>query len=436
MRPRLQETAIRPVRIGRSVNRLAPAISVAILVLLVALTLSQALTGITSDIALWRDFGQDYLMGRAVVDGLDPYLPVRALAERYIEPTGFLARTTPAPHPPSMALLTLPLLALGYTNAVRAWFVLQVGALLVGVYLTLRGVGARLVPAAEAAPLLTLLLFLWTAVGLDVGLGQSTTLLLALLAGAVCAMTNQRPGLAGLLLGVSLLVKPLAWPWLVVLAVRRDWSAVVPALLLTAIGWTLPALRIGLGPVGVYFGSVLPAVSATYATEATNLSLWTIGPRLFAGTAVFGSRVPPLVDSSIAARIVGLAIPALILGLTVAWLVRARPALGPALGVMTGVALVINPISWAYYLVLMLLPIAMLIRALVQQRSPVASAVAIGCGMLLIPLDGQLVALAQAATSGGSLEPVPTLITLAPTLGVLGMCALLARSSMGAASQS
>jgi Glycosyltransferase family 87 len=175
----------------RPVDRLSRVASAAVLALLALLTFSQAHDGITPEIALNRDFGQDYLMARALVDGIDPYAPVRALAEHYVQPTGFLARTTPAPHPPSMAVLTLPFLALDYTNAVRAWFAVQVSALLLGVYFSLRCVGVRW--AWRLAPPVTLMLFVWAAVGLDVGLGQSTTPLLALLAGAACALCSRRP---------------------------------------------------------------------------------------------------------------------------------------------------------------------------------------------------------------------------------------------------
>ena len=422
------------LRMRRKLDRLARIASSVCMIGLVLLTFNQAFQGITPELALWRDFGQDYLLGRALVDGIDPYVPVRELAQRYVEPTGFLARTTPAPHPPSMAVLVLPLLLLDYTNAVRAWFVLQIGALLIGVCLTLRSVGARWAVAAQVAPAATLLLFLWPAIGLDVGLGQSTTLLLALLAGAQCALGSGRSRLGGVLLGVSMLVKPLAWPWLLVFAARRMWSASVATLAIALIGWTMPALRIGIGPIVGYFVHTLPAVSATYATEVTNFSWWTIGPRLFDGTSAFGTAVPPLLDAPTVAGVVGVALPGLVLALAVTWLMTMRPRSLAAFGVMTAVALLINPISWGYYFVLMLLPIAALAAALLHSRWPAGHViVALGCIGLLIPIEGQLVDLARQLSPDRALAPLPTLITLAPSLGVAGIGVLLARHAVSQA---
>jgi hypothetical protein len=169
-------------------------------------------------------------------------------------------------------------------------------------------------------------------------------------------------------------------------------------------------------------------MSATYATEITTFSWWTTGPRLFEGTAAPGTSVPPLLEAPTVARLLAAALPAAVLALALAWLMTRRPRLLTALAVMTGVALLINPISWAYYFVLMLLPIAAIVRVLAVRGWPKwPTVIALGSLVLLIPIDGQLVDVARALSPGSGLAPLSTLVTLAPGLGVVGICVLLAR---------
>ena len=425
---RLSTKAHRSQRLRRLAARLASVGSAAAFGILALLVFNQATQGITPDVAVWRDFGQDYLLARAFVDGIDPYVPVSVLAARYLQPVGFLARTTPTPHPPSMAILVLPLTWLDYTSAVRAWFVLQAAALLTGVYLLLRSLGQRW--SARLAPPPTLLLFLWPAVGLDIGLGQSTTLLLALLAAAQLALASGRPRLAGAALGITMLVKPLAWPWVLVLAGRKTWSALVVAALVTVVGWALPAVRFGIGPIAGYFMSVLPGMSSTYATEVTNLSWWTIGPRLFEGTSTPVGGVAPLVGWPPAAHVIGALVPAAALSLAVEWL----PPRQTALGVFTAVALLVNPISWTYYLVLAVLPAGLVARSLLQRLRPAYVLIAVASVALLLPGEDELIDFAHrlSAWSGatdGNLALLPSLITLAPSLGVAVLAVLVARAA-------
>src|SRR5207302_2421171 len=101
------------------------------------------------------------------------------------------------------------------------------------------------------------------------------------------------------------------------------------------VGLGIPALRFGTDVLFAYLTRVLPEVSAAYSAETANISLWTVGPRLFRGTeggALAGT--PPLVASHDAERVVGVAIPLLVVCLAVLWL-RSHPPLGYALGVMT-----------------------------------------------------------------------------------------------------
>ena len=381
--------------------------------------------------AIWKDFGQDYLMARALADGIDPYLPMRDLAERYLIPAGLLDKPFPSPHPPSMALVALPLTVFDYPTAVRVWFVIEVVALLVAMYLICRTVGWHRW-AAPATSVLAFALLAWPPLSVDLLLGQVTTVLLVLLVGAQLTLMAGHFKLAGILLGVSLIIKPLAWPWLLVVAYQRKWVTVGFAVGLTVLGNLLPALRIGLAPVLRYFTSVIPADSAQYATEVTNISWWTIGPRLFEGTSGLAIPIGPLISAPSAAHLVGAAVPTVVLAAFVGWMVACRPRPVAAWMAATGVALVVNPISWKYCLVLAVLPAAHLVGKLNVGRfakHQMALAIVSLLGLALIGLDPRELVQQVSDWLGAAhaqLLPLSSLVALEPGLAAFTVAILAA----------
>jgi hypothetical protein len=125
------------------------------------------------------------------------------------------------------------------------------------------------------------LLLAWPPLNLDLNLGQLTLPLLAMLAAAEVAFVERRSRLGGVLLGASLLLKPLAWPWLLVLLRRRDWAGLATASGVVLLGYLGLAAREGLQPIGTYFLDVLPAWNAGYWQEPTNVSPARLGQSLF-----------------------------------------------------------------------------------------------------------------------------------------------------------
>lgn len=382
------------------------------------------------DHALYKDFGQEYLLARAIADGVDPYIPMRDLAARYLAPLGYLDKPYPTPHPPSVGVLFLPFLLVDYPSAVRIWFGIQLTCLVCGLGLVIRE--ARLAVRLRWAPVIGFALLGWAPVVVDLGLGQLTMALFALLVAAQVALGRDRGVLGGGLLGLALLVKPIAWPWLLPLLWLRQWSAVLTTLTVVVLGFAIPSLRIGFGASFEYLTHVLPSVSALYAIEPTNISLWTVGPRLFGGT-VGGSPNggPPLVASPEAARLVGFGVPLLVLALSAVWL-RSRPPLRTALGVMTCVSILVNPISWQYYLVLLLLPAAQVIHWLHVRGYPVTQTIiALVVAVALDLTSGEwrdLALLVSTPWIGADqrLPSVASLLLLGPSLGAGALGLLLA----------
>lgn len=360
---------------------------------------------LAADRVLFKDLGQEYLLARALADGVNPYVPMRELAARYLDPAGYLDKTFPTPHPLSAGLLFLPALVLDYSTLVRVWFGLELVFLVLGLAWSAGAAGWPL--RARMAPVVAFGLLAWFPVVIELGLGQVTLALLAGLAGAQLALLRRRAWLGGVALGLTLLLKPLAWPWLLALVLRRAWRALFACVAVVLVGTALCALRVGPGVQVEYATRVLPEVSALYATEPTNISFWTVGPRLFEGAE--------------GARLLGAAVPLVVLLLSVAWL-RTRPSLCHALGVLTCVSILVNPISWGYYLVLAILPAAQVLAWLRERdypRGPLLLGAAIGVGLYLGGGDW------RALASLVGFAPLANLITLGPGLSVAALGALL-----------
>jgi hypothetical protein len=322
--------------------------------------------------AYLKDFSQEYLLARALWDGVDTNLPIDALAQRYATDIGFLNKVNPTPHPPTAGLFGLPFAAAPYVPSVTAWTVLQLACLVASVMLLIRAMG--LPPGARHALLASFLLVIWPPIGLDLGIAQLTLPLLAMLAAAEVALLRGRSKVGGAFLGASLLLKPLAWPWALVLLRRRDWPALVTMLGTVVIGYTAVAVREGLAPIAEYFFHVLPDWNTGYLREPTNLSPARLGQVLFA-------------DQPLLAQIVSMAVVAIALAF-VWWSAAPRRPLRFALGIATAAALVANPVVWEFYFVLALLPIANAVSVLRTHLDPLTTAALVA--VLVLPFVGDV----------------------------------------------
>lgn len=289
-----------------------------------------------------KDFGQEYLLARALLDGVNTNLPIDTLAQRYATDAGFLSKPNPTPHPPTAGLFGMPFALVPYVPSVSAWTIVELACLVASVTLLMLAAGSPV--RARHALLASFLLIAWPPVSLDLGMAQLSLPLLAMLAAAELAFVRRRSGLGGVLLGASLLLKPLAWPWLLVLVHRRDWPALGTTAGVVVLGYATVAAREGLSPIGEYFFHVLPDWNAGYLHEPTNLSPARLGQGLFA-------------DQPLLVLIGALAIVAAALAL-VWWAAAPRRPITLALGTATAAALVANPVVWEFYFVLALLPIA------------------------------------------------------------------------------
>jgi hypothetical protein len=276
--------------------------------------------------------------------------------------------------------------------------------------------------------LLALLAVNWQPVYTDLMLGQLTLPILTLILGMRWALVRGRPLRAGGLVGLSVLIKLMPILLLGWLARHGQWRALGAAVTVIAGGYLAAAALLGPGPLVDYALRVAPALSHGYQGSAENISLWTLGERVFRGATADGFHVKPLLPLGLEA--IGAPILAGLLVLGVIMLLwRARRAdTNTDLGIFVCLTILLSPIAWEMYIVLAALPVVQLFTALRQWRWPRARTVLAAAFALLLaaPDTTRYSLLIWQAQADGEVAFAIGLLTLTASIGVAGIAVLLA----------
>jgi hypothetical protein len=330
-------------------------------------------------------------------------------------------------HPPTAFLMMIPLVPLGFRGAALAWIAVSIGLLAF--------LGGRLAEASgddrlrRRGPLLLALLLLWPPVLTNLQLGQWSIALAAAVAAAYAAWdSGDRQRSAGWLsLATALKLTPILMAPFLVLRDRR----------------TLRGLALGIGAAAAISLAAGQAAAwwALFQHAAANVEVWqtyhdnTLSIRgLFARLFMGGGFATALVSAPGLARLLTLGGMAA-LGLIALWLNRptggppGRAAEGCRFSLWNVFAVVENPLAWAHYGVLLLLPAALVWRAAAVQASArrgraMTSLVAVGLLTLTVPKE-TLYRLAGEA-------PVGPGRGLFVSVHLLGALALFAGAALGA----
>ncbi len=392
-----------------------------------------------------KDLIQEYSLAKAIQDGSNPYLPSATtldMAAHYIP--GFPDRRNPSisayhptPHPPTAGLLFLPFSLIGYRAAAVCWLAFQLMALALSIWYLARGSMTRFpVWAAMAA---TGALLAWYPLTFELSLGQLTLVQLAFLSSTWLGLRSGKPRLSGIMLGFALLVKPFLWPLLLPFLAKRNWKLLAASAVTFAIGWGAATSQVGITAIATYFTQALPIVNEGYKAQSSNISLASIGWKLFDGTGsamALGATAPPLIKSLLVARVVSLVLPigALVAGALVA--IRMGSTLW-AFALMICISILVSPISWSFYLILTLIPCALIAEWLVSHKLPPGetSAALLVAILLLLPPDAWAILVNAAlrwflpgsASTAGSISgaiadmsPAVALIALTGLITMLG----------------
>ncbi len=379
-----------------------------------------------------KDFVQEYLLAKAVVVGESPYQPVNLLSQRYLGAQSLFPH--PSPHPPPVALLFLPLSILSYRTAAVLWLWLQLACLALSIYLLARGSGVRFSP--WAALVVAAVLPVWYPVRDDLRWGQLNLLLLLALAGARLALVSGRSATAGLLVGLSVTVKLFTWPLVLLLLLRSDWRALRGVVFTIVLGYGISGWVVGFDRIPEYFGRVVPEVTRLYQASVANMSAWSVGSRLFSGTGTPLHAfvvAPPLARWEEAAVAVSVVVAAAVL-VVAGWVARRQGSVDAALGITVCSSILVSPLAWPHYEVLLLLPATYVVRWLASRGLPskeTNSALVVGMLLLLSVNEWTVPALMLTGQWPATSWPValpfaPALFTLGPTAAVAALGSLVA----------
>ncbi len=233
----------------------------------------------------------------------------------------------------------------------------------------------------------------WT----DLILGQLMIPLLLLLSGSWLSLKQSKDRRAGALLGLSLALKLMGLPILLFLAIRRRWGAVLPAVVTVAVANLFCVPLMGLSPVLKYYFNVSGMMFPLYRAAASNISLWTIGWRLFDGTGspvIVLLQAPPLIHAPATAALVSVALPVVVLAVVLIAALQTRDQ-SSAFGMLICLSILIHPIAWNHYLVLMAIPVLVAARRLSERGFPSPQFILLLCLGLILGLPPEQINQAQ-----------------------------------------
>ncbi len=310
-----------------------------------------------------RDFSNYYESAWAMRHGIDPYSTnLTPIGVQLGLETNWLVH---ASETPPFLLCFEPLTRMRPRVAFWIWIAINFSALAIAMYLLLvrrRGLSGR------TALLLAGLMLMSAPVNLNFYWGQSQLIVLALMVAAMRAMERERDGAAGLLIAAAALLR--AYPLLLVgyFVIRRKWRAVIFATAGIAAGGFATLAILGLPQTLGFIHGALWLTDYRVVTRVDNLSLGPFVSRMFwslTGTAP-GSSADWIRRAAIAAADV------VVLGLTIRATLAVSYRRDPDWRIYSlwiATAVMLTPVGWHHYLVLLAIPFVQMVASASEDRS-------------------------------------------------------------------
>lgn len=265
---------------------------------------------------------------------------------------------------PSFLLVVEPLTKLTMSEAYWTWTSLSLVAFGLTLWLLLRPATSGL--DGSTASILVALSILYAPVGTHFLYGQSQTFIMLMLTVAMKAMKRGSDWAAGVMIAAAGLLR--AFPLLMIgyLVVRRKWRA---------LGWTAATLAVGAATTFVMIGwdcvdfvqGMNWATRRAFLENPSNLSIGAFVSRLFWWLQ---GRVPGLGSDYLRMGAVAIAV-AFVLALTIS---ATRSSINEeqnwsAFGLWIIASIMLSPIAWSHYLVLLIIPYVQLAIASQARRA-------------------------------------------------------------------
>jgi Glycosyltransferase family 87 len=261
-------------------------------------------------------------------------------------------------HPPTSVLLSLPFAALDYTTAFRLWTILSLAALGLTIYLLARELRIPL-DRWSIFPISSLILLCAFVGPLRPQLeeGQWNLFLLLLLTGVWKCARSDRLMLAGLLLGLATAVKLFPGLLFIPFLVQRKWRLAGWGIVSFLTATMLTVVVLGLDTYRTYIFDVIPHLER-YRSVWFGMSFKGFWSKLFDPIPIGGVTVPLLESPWLARSLTILSSGLLILALVRAsWRTRSQQEQDDVFALTMVAMLLVSPIAWDNYLLLLLLPL-------------------------------------------------------------------------------
>lgn len=318
------------------------------------------------------DFFQEWASARNLIEGLPTYTPHVVTTERYLGlPMSEVKTVLVNAHPPTSVLLALPVAWLPLDDAMLVWNLTSLGLLGLSLWIVWRQFHLRLSPVSIAATVA--LLFSCGPLYQQLHQGQLNLIVLFLITAAWAAERSGHARTAGALLGAAASVKVFPAFLIGYFAIRRRWSVVAAGIASMAALTLITAALLGPQAYTDYVHNVLPEVGV-FRAKWNNASLPGFWNKLF-NPAVrnvrFFGQPSPMALSPAAARagtwLSSAAVLALLWRSTRRSRTREQDDLGYALAVLA--MLLLSPIVWNHYFLMLLVPLAVLWKELPPTRT-------------------------------------------------------------------
>lgn len=307
------------------------------------------------------DFYQDWNSARNFRNGLPIYASIDLTMERYL---GYLPRDWLAgnwrvnAHPPASVLLAYPFAWLEYRDAFLIWTIISLGALAISLWLIVRHLEIR-VSGWSVFPAVAILLLCYPFRN-QIIQGQFNLVLLLLVTLVWVAARSGYSRWAGAVLGTATAVKLFPGLIFIYFVLRRDWKVLMFGAATLAAVTAVSAATLPAGTFHDYLVEVLPTLSQ-WQSHPSNISLVGFWSKLFdpvsAGTSI---TILPLFRSPRLARIGALLSCASLLAAVLPVILRARTRsdCDQAFGLVVTGMILVSPIAWDHYLLLLVVPLS------------------------------------------------------------------------------
>jgi hypothetical protein len=316
-----------------------------------------------------NDFFQDWTSARNVVQGRAAYLPLTEAVALH-GPKGSRSQTARPllpwnAHPPTSVLATLPFALLDYLSAMTLWNVLGLSAIAASLALIFRELRFPLA-AWSILPIATLAV-LCNPLRMQIVYGQWNAPLLLLLTLAWRADRRGKDVVAGFWAALAASLKIFPVFFLLYFAARWRWRSVAAAAVWLMAISVVTAVVVGPDAYRDYVIRVLPTLKE-FDAYANNASLQAFWLKNFAsGGHVFGLTIEPLIRVPWLAQ-AGIVVSYAVVLVSALFLINRSSAQSHctqrsgdlAFALATVTMLLLTPVCWDHYLLLLALPLALL----------------------------------------------------------------------------